>query len=217
MTRRHRNCRPRSRAGKGRSAGRQSRPSSMPVSTPSEACRQAAVYRREGGRRYSLARVPSARQTGPKAIARRRRLAASGPKPPRLATHFTVGELAVLRVMADEARDKGMCDRTYVEMAARAGVCRRTARNAVRRAKQLGLVNVEERSRPGRKHLANLITLISKEWRMWLERRPARRRERMAAPMSERPDSGPGHSSWIDRGQIFAHHGRKDSTRGFQR
>jgi hypothetical protein len=46
----------------------------------------------------------------------------------------------------DEVREKGKCYLTYAEMAARAGVCRRTARNAVRRAGRLGLVNIEERS-----------------------------------------------------------------------
>jgi hypothetical protein len=61
-------------------------------------------------------------------------------------------------------RDKGMCDRTYAEMAARAGVCRRTARNAVRRAGRLGLVNIEERLRRGKKHLANVVTIASSEW-----------------------------------------------------
>jgi hypothetical protein len=108
------------------------------------------------------------------AIARRRQLAASGPMPPALAAHFTTGELAALRIVADEVREKGMCDRTYGEIAARAGVCRRTAQNGIRRAGRLGLVNIEERPRPGRKHLANVVRIISPEWRAWIDRRPAR-------------------------------------------
>jgi hypothetical protein len=175
-----------------------SHPSSIPSLAPVATRRQAAVYRHEGQTLFARARAqrPPDRAA---AITRRRRLAASGPLPPRLAAQFTTGELAVLRVVADEVRDKGMCDRTYAEMAARAGVCRRTARNAVRRAKQLGLVNVEERSRPGRKHLANLITLISKEWRMWLDRGPAR--GRVPVPANVRPGSRPIASAQWDRGQ----------------
>jgi hypothetical protein len=41
------------------------------------------------------------------AIARRRRLAASGPMPPSLACKFTVGELAGMRIVSDEVREKG--------------------------------------------------------------------------------------------------------------
>jgi hypothetical protein len=41
--------------------------------------------------------------------------------PPALAAKFTTEELAVLRIVADEVWDKGWCDRTYAELAARAG------------------------------------------------------------------------------------------------
>ena len=110
------------------------------------------------------------------ALARRRQLAASGPMPPQLAAHFTTGELAVLRILADEVRAKGRCDRTYAELAARAGVCRRTALNSVRRAGRLGFVHIEERPRPGRKNLANVVTVISKEWKAWIQSRGAVRK-----------------------------------------
>src|SRR3954471_20982513 len=43
----------------------------------------------------------------PEAIARRRRLAASGPMPPALACKFTVSELAVLRIIGVEVRQHG--------------------------------------------------------------------------------------------------------------
>src|SRR4028119_655684 len=42
----------------------------------------------------------------PIAVARRRHLAASGPMPPSLACRFTVGELAVLRIVGDEVRER---------------------------------------------------------------------------------------------------------------
>src|SRR5215203_6505930 len=81
------------------------------------------------------------------AIARRRHLAASGPMPPALACRFTVGELAVLRIVGDEVRERGQCDRCVDELAARAGVCRSLVKNAIRTAARLGLLMVEERRR----------------------------------------------------------------------
>src|SRR4051812_11767435 len=80
---------------------------------------------------------PRRLQRAPKrlvAIARRRHLAASGPMPPSLACKFTVSELAVLRIIGDEVRQHGQCDRCVDELAARAGVCRSMVKNAVREA-----------------------------------------------------------------------------------
>src|SRR4051812_39470816 len=106
----------------------------------------------------------------PVAIARRRHLAASGPMPPALACKFTVSELAVLRIIGDEVRQHGHCDRCVDEIAARAGVCRRMVQNAVREAAQLGLLAIEERRREGRRNLPNVLRIISKEWTSWLAR-----------------------------------------------
>ena len=77
----------------------------------------------------------------PVAIARRRHLAASGPMPPSLACRFTVGELAVLRIVGDEVRRRGQCDRCVDEIAARAGVCRRMVQNAIQEAGPAWVVN----------------------------------------------------------------------------
>src|SRR4051812_38655377 len=106
----------------------------------------------------------------PVAIARRRHLAASGPMPPGLACKFTVSELAVLRIIGDEVRQHGCCDRCVDELAARAGVCRSMVKNAIREAAQLGLVTVEERRREGRRNLPNVVRIVSKEWTSWLTR-----------------------------------------------
>src|SRR3954471_18778416 len=106
----------------------------------------------------------------PVAIARRRHLAASGPMPPSLACRFTVGELAVLRIVGDEVRQHGHCDRCVDELAARAGVCRSMVKNAIREAARLGLLTVEERRREGRRNLPNVIRIVSKEWITWLTR-----------------------------------------------
>src|SRR5205085_9464904 len=104
----------------------------------------------------------------PVAIARRRHLAASGPMPPGLACKFTVSELAVLRIVGDEVRGQGACDRTNDEIAARAGTCRRMVQNAIREAAQLGLVTIQERRREGQKNLPNVVRVISREWLAWL-------------------------------------------------
>src|SRR3954467_8046419 len=103
----------------------------------------------------------------PAAIARRRHLAASGPMPPALACRFTVGELAVLRIVSDEVRQHGRCDRTLAELAARAGVCRALAKSVLRRASRDGLITIEERRREGRRNLPNVIRIISREWQAW--------------------------------------------------
>src|SRR3712207_2400549 len=106
----------------------------------------------------------------PVAIARRRHLAASGPMPPGLACKFTVSELAVLRIIGDEVRQRGCCARCVDEIAARAGVCRRMVQNAIREAARLGLLTIEERRREGRRNLPNVIRIVSKEWTSWIAR-----------------------------------------------
>src|SRR3954468_4566448 len=117
----------------------------------------------------------------PVAIARRRHLAASGPMPPALACRFTVSELAVLRIIGDEVRQHGLCERCIDELAARAGVCRRMVQNALREAARLGLLTIEERRREGRRNLPNVIRIVSKEWMTWLSR----------GGQSSRPQAGP--------------------------
>jgi hypothetical protein len=104
------------------------------------------------------------------AIARRRHLAASGPLPPSLACKFTVGELAALRIVGDEVREKGHCDRTLGEISARAGISRTTAQNALRLAAAMGLLTVQERRREGQKNLPNVVRVVSREWQLWLKR-----------------------------------------------
>lgn len=103
-------------------------------------------------------------------IERRRTLAASGPMPPHLASGFTTSELAVMRVVADAIRDRGACIATLAEIAARAGVCVTTARNAMRQAARDGLLTIEERRRDKRPNLSNVVRIISREWKTWIDR-----------------------------------------------
>ncbi|SNB82224.1 hypothetical protein SAMN06265338_1194 [Rhodoblastus acidophilus] len=103
-------------------------------------------------------------------IERRRRLACSGPMPPTLACLFTTGELAVLRIVADEVRDHRQCRLTLGEISARAGVGITTARNALRYAAREGLVTIEERRRDKRPNLSNVVRIVSREWMVWIAR-----------------------------------------------
>lgn len=111
---------------------------------------------------------PARRKAG---AIRRRQLAASGPMPPAIAANFTTAELAVMRIVLDEIRSKGRCDRSVAEIAARAGCCRTSAQNAIRAAVTLGLIRVTERRLSGWRNLTNVIELISPELRVWLSKR----------------------------------------------
>ena len=118
-------------------------------------------------------RRPQHARKHPVRISRRRRLASSGPMPPQLAAAWTTGELAVLRIVADETGDgTGVCSRTLGEIAARAGVSRSLAQATLRRAERVGLVAIQERRRRGQKNLPNVVKVISREWRTWLQRGP---------------------------------------------
>jgi hypothetical protein len=103
-------------------------------------------------------------------IVRRRQLAASGPLPPALAARFTQGELATLRIVGDEVRRAGCCTKTIAELAARAGVCVTLARGAIKQARLLGLLTVEERRRRCDRNLANVVRIVSSEWTAWLSK-----------------------------------------------
>jgi hypothetical protein len=100
-------------------------------------------------------------------IARRRQLAASGPMPPALAARFTQAEMAAFRIVSDEVRHHGVCALHIDAIAARAGTCRTTVKNALREARRLNLVTVQERRRRGQKSLTNLVRIISPEWMAW--------------------------------------------------
>src|SRR3954466_13871089 len=101
---------------------------------------------------------------------RRRLLACSGPMPPALAARFTTGPLAVLRIVADEVTEKGVCGLCIDAIAARAGVCARLAQAAIRLAEGDGLLTIQERRHQGRRSDPNLIRIISREWQAWMRR-----------------------------------------------
>jgi hypothetical protein len=90
--------------------------------------------------------------------------------PPSLAAHYTTGEQAVLRIVADEVRLRGACDRSLAEIAARAGVSRTLAHDAMRKAERDGLVSITERRLGGpQRNLTNLVRIVSSAWAAWLK------------------------------------------------
>lgn len=123
---------------------------------------------------YFPAKRPQRSPDAARSLERRRTLAATGPLPPTLACRFTTGELAVLKVVADEVASKGACVLSIPEIAARAGVGPTKARMALRIAAGLGLVVSSERRVPYKPNLTNVVRIVSGEWLAWLAKRKPR-------------------------------------------
>jgi hypothetical protein len=99
---------------------------------------------------------------------RRRRWAASGRLPPALAARFTLAEQAALSLVAAETARRGDCRLSIPHMAALVGVAETTVRNAIREARNLGLLTVEGRRLTGFRNDTNVVRIISPEWTAWL-------------------------------------------------
>ena len=139
---------------------------------------------RPAGLSERLTRAPKSR-TGSRprtdaSMERRRRWAASGPLPPGLAARFTLAEQAVLALIAAETVRRKDCRLAVGHLAAITGVAETTVRNAVREARKLGLVTVEERRVTGFRNDTNVVRIVSSEWTAWL--RLARSSPFSAAP-----------------------------------
>lgn len=104
-------------------------------------------------------------------IERRRRWASSGALPPALASRFTLAEQAVLSVVSAEVRRHGACTLTVGHVAALAGVCGQTVRNALKAAQALGLIHVEQRRVTAFRNKPNRVTITSREWLAWMRLR----------------------------------------------
>lgn len=104
---------------------------------------------------------------------RRRMLGGSSCMPPKMSLEYTEGERAVMCIIAGEIKHHGLCDLSIDEIAARAGVCRTTAQNAMHEARRLRHITVLERPRPGMKSLTNVIRICASEWLAWVKRAPS--------------------------------------------
>src|SRR3954470_14232895 len=104
-----------------------------------------------------------------------------------------------------EVRQHGACTLTIGHIAALAGVCGQTVRNALRVAQQLGFVHVEQRRVSAWRNHPNRVTILSPEWTMWL--RMARRRggskfvEPTATQENNRAASGLRNRTWAAEGR----------------
>ncbi|MCJ2101234.1 helix-turn-helix domain-containing protein, partial [Methylobacterium sp. E-046] len=121
------------------------------------------------GRVGSPRRAVGSRPRTDASMERRRRWAASGRLPPGIAARFTLAEQAVLALVAAETVRRKDCRLSIENMAAVAGVCRSTVKNAIREARQLGLLTVEERQITGFRNDTNVLRIISQEWLAWIQ------------------------------------------------
>src|SRR3954468_15112753 len=112
----------------------------------------------------------------PASMERRRRWAASGALPPALAARFTLAETAVLAVLAAEVLRHGRCTLVIEHIAALAGVSETTVRNALRAARGLGLLTIEERRLTAWRNAPNVVRIVSREWLGWLRLRTPKER-----------------------------------------
>src|SRR5829696_304776 len=108
------------------------------------------------------------RPRSPAGMERRRRWAASGALPPALASRFTLAEVAVLGVVAAEHRKRGDCRLTNKEIADVAGVSITTVKNALRAARALNLLSIEERRLTAFRNASNVVRIVDAGWRAWL-------------------------------------------------
>jgi hypothetical protein len=129
-------------------------------------------------------RVPGtgSRPKTPESLTRRRRVAACGRLPPSLACHFTQGEVAVLSVVASDAMQDGACRACLADIGDRAGVSRSTVKNALRQAKALKLITVEERRLTYWRNLTNIVEIVSPEWQAWNRLAPRARTPKDRSP-----------------------------------
>lgn len=127
----------------------------------------------EARRIVPAASPPERRRVGSRprtdaSMARRRRWAASGRLPPQLAARFTLAEQAVLSVVAAEAARAGACSFALDHLAALAGVARSTAKAALRRARDLGCLTIEERRVSAWRNDTNVVRIVARDWLAWM-------------------------------------------------
>lgn len=140
------------------------------------------------GASNEAAKVSAHHRTGsrprkPESMGRRRRWAAAGYVPPKLAAAFTAGEQAVLAVVGKNIAARGTCTLAMGAIAALAGVSETTARRALRQAALVGLLTIELRRITGFRNDTNVLRIASAEWAAWL---------RLRLPRSARADLGIG-------------------------
>src|SRR5215217_1643313 len=108
------------------------------------------------------------RPKSPASLERRRRWASAGALPPALASRFTLAEQAVLGVIAAENSKRDDCRLTNKEIADVAGVSVTTVKNAMRAARALNIISIEERRLSAFRNAPNVVRIVDPGWRAWL-------------------------------------------------
>lgn len=167
-----------------------------------ELAEQLEARRSKGaGRATSFAPARAKCQRSPDraaSIERRRRLARASPVPPELVHQFTQGEHAVITVVAGEIARAGACTWCLDRIAAVAGVCKTLARDAIRKARNVGLLFSVERRRRGQKSLTNIVRVLRRSWGAWLQRIGCRKTRSTSHVDSKNRPSGAVESSGED-------------------
>lgn len=102
---------------------------------------------------------------------RKRKWGGSSCLPDWMREHYTEGERAALAVVVQQVKRQGYCDLRINDIAQLAGVHRTTVQNAMRKARQLRHVAVQERPGvAGQLSLTNIVRIISGAWKAWLRR-----------------------------------------------
>lgn len=122
----------------------------------------------------TLRPAPQSSPERAEALERSRRWAAAGRMPPAIAAKFTPGEQAALAVVAFEFSKRQFCDKSMREIGDVAGVSASTVKRAIRQARALGLVTVQERRLSRYRNDTNIVRIISKAWLAWIDLRGAR-------------------------------------------
>src|SRR5215212_3903669 len=152
------------------------------------------VQRRSGSRPRSSA-----------SMERRRRWAASGCLPPAIAARFTLAEQSVLSVIAAENRKRGDCRLTNRELADVAGVSITTVKNALRAARALNLLSIEERRLTAFRNDSNVVRIVDPGWRVWLRLAVERKSVPASPPQKKHQTPAQRSRGWAAKGQEPKH------------
>ena len=81
--------------------------------------------------------------------------------PPNIAMKFTSGEQAALTVIAFDVSKRQFCDKSIREIGDLAGVSQSTVKRAVKQARALGFLTVQERRLSRYPNNTNIVRIIS--------------------------------------------------------
>jgi hypothetical protein len=87
-----------------------------------------------------------------------------------MACQLTPCERALAAIIREDHLKQGYSDRCHDLAAVLIGACSKTVHRVQQRLEELGWITIEERERPGRKHLPNIVRIVSREWLAWIER-----------------------------------------------